>query len=197
MFSFSLVTPPALEPVTLLEAKAHARIDSTADDALVTNLIIAARQWAERTTGRAFITQTWKLAIDMLPIEKYWPDDAHSINLPRSPLQSVTSVQYYDDNDAATLWATSNYFVDTSREPGRLVLRSGSVWPSPTRVANSMIVTYVAGYGSDASSVPEPIKTAIRELVGHLYEHRGDETAPPCFAAQALLNPYRVRFTGL
>ena len=197
MFSFSLATPPALEPVTLAEAKAHARIDTTTDDALISNLIIAARQWAERYTGRAFITQTWTLAIDMLLSGKQWPDDANAINLPRAPLQSVTTVQYYDDSDAATLWATSNYFVDTSREPGRLVLRSGSTWPSPTRVAYSLIITYVAGYGPDGSSVPEPIKAAIRELVGHFYEHRGDEDAPPCFAAQALLNPYRVRFTGI
>jgi uncharacterized phiE125 gp8 family phage protein len=197
MFSFSLSTPPSVEPVTLLDVKAHARIDTSADDALLAKLITSARQWAERYTGRAFITQTWKLAIDMLVPENRWPDEAGAINLPRAPLQSVTSVHFYDDADAQALWASGNYFVDTSREPGRLVLRVGSTWPHPTRCANGMIITYVAGYGNDASTVPEPIKTAIYELVAHFYEHRGDETSPPCFAAQALLNPYRVRYTGL
>lgn len=200
MYASTLVTPPAVEPVTLAEAKAHMRVDATDDDALISSLIVAARQWAERFTNRAFITQTWKLALDPMPVEDIFQNfgAARAISLPRAPLQSVETVQYYADDDTATVWPSANYFVDTMREPGRLVLRSNAVWPSPTRRANALIATYTAGYGDDATSVPEPIRAAILELVAHWYERRGDETAPSSnFAAQALLAPYRLRLTGI
>ncbi|MDR3450740.1 MAG: head-tail connector protein [Alphaproteobacteria bacterium] len=216
MTSFSLVMPPSVEPVLLADAKQQARIDTSADDALVTALITAARQWAEKYTGRAFITQTWQLTLDLWPgaSEHYWDgmrqgpvtalDQVNYISLPKAPLQSVTSVNYYDNADNATLWNAGNYFVDSVREPGRLALRLGAVWPVPSRLSNGIVITYVAGYGNDGTSVPEPIKTAIRQLVAHWYEYRGeaavtratDATMAP-MVIQALLDPYRIRFSGV
>ncbi len=193
MFSFTLVTPPAAEPVALAEAKAHARVDTSTDDALITNLITSARLWAEKYTGRAFMTQTWKLSIDELPL---CLNASNAINLPRSPLQSITSVGVFADDDDSETWDADNYFTDTSREPGRLVLRLGASWPCPTRPANGVEITYVAGYGG-SESVPEPIKCAIKELVAYWYAHRGDEDVSPILAARALLDPYRVRYAGL
>lgn len=188
MLSFSLVSPPETEPVSLAEAKAHARIDTDADDALIAALIVAARQWAEHATGRAFITQTWQLSLDA--------PEGREIFLPRAPLQRVSSLQFFDDADTAHAWPNESTFVDTSHEPGRLVLRSGAVWPSPRRAANGLKITYVGGYGDDAASVPQPIRLALMELVTAWYQHRGDETKAPTAAAQALLAPYRVRWKG-
>jgi uncharacterized phiE125 gp8 family phage protein len=219
MTSFTLITPPAAEPVTLADTKQHARIDTTADDTLVTNLITGARQWAESYTNRAFINQTWQMALDFWPaaMEEWWDgmrdgpitglDRVGYISLPRPPLISVTSVEYFDNTDTGTVWDSSNYFVDTVRQPGRLALRLGAIWPVPTRITNGIVITYVAGYDSDGTSVPEPIKTAIRQLVTHWYEHRGEATLNAggrgmtgAFNAvnvpmviQALLDPYRVR----
>lgn len=202
MLSFSLITPPAAEPVTLAEAKLHARIDTNAEDALVGSLIIAARQWAEQYTGRAFITQTWQLALDYVP-------SVGSLSLPRAPLQSIESVMSYDNADNAILCDAKNYFADTVKEPGRVVLRAGSAWPFPLRPANGIVVTYIAGYGDDGENVPAPIKTAILQLVAHWFEHRGDAatsthsgiTITPATAVplviQSLLNPCRVRYAGV
>src|SRR5262249_28268376 len=119
MTAFQIVTPPSVEPVLLADAKAQARVDTTADDTLIGYLIIAARQWAEKYTGRAFITQTWQLALDLMPAmeEMWWDgmrqgpvtglDEISAIVLPRPPLQSVTSVQYFDNSDNATTWPSS------------------------------------------------------------------------------------------
>lgn len=142
MTAFTLLTPPAVEPVSLSDAKAQARIESTADDSLVTALITAARQWAEQYTARAFITQTWRLWLDAAPYSQEWWDglcdgpvtgfgEAGYVDLARPPLIAVTSVQVFDDSDTGTVWAASNYFVDNIRVPGRLALRSGATWPSP------------------------------------------------------------------
>jgi hypothetical protein len=219
MTAFQLTVPPAAEPVALADVKLQARIDTTADDTLVTNLITGARQWVERYTGRALITQTWQMALDLWPgaVEQWWDgvregpvtglDSVSFIGLPRPPLISVTSVQYFDNTDTATVWASSNYFVDTVREPGRLALRLGATWPVPSRLTNGIVITYVAGYGNDGTNVPEPIKTAIRQLVAHWYEHRGEAAAATgsrgmasAFNAvnvpiviQALLDSYRIR----
>jgi len=56
---------PALEPVSLTEAKLHLRIDTTAEDVLISSLIKAARQYCENYQRRAYITQTWELWLDV------------------------------------------------------------------------------------------------------------------------------------
>jgi Phage gp6-like head-tail connector protein len=77
-----LVTPPAVEPVTLVDAKLHARIEFPDDDALVTSLITAARRYCETAIRAALVTQTWKLMLDSFPsaggyynraIREIWP----------------------------------------------------------------------------------------------------------------------------
>jgi len=62
-----LVTPPALEPIGLADAKTHLRVDVEDDDALICALISAARDYVERFCRRALLTQTWLLALDHFP----------------------------------------------------------------------------------------------------------------------------------
>lgn len=204
-----LVTPPALEPVTLAEAKDHLRVDDSNSDALISELITAARLAAEKTTRRVLITQTWRLALDRFPGRPlpWWDgvregadiqETSAEIEIPLPPLQSVTSLVTLDKNDAQTTFAASNYIVDTNREPGRIVLRSGKTWPAALRVADAIRITYVAGYGSDPGDVPAGIRQAILMLIGHLFENRSavePETSGVVFplGVSALLNPYVIR----
>jgi hypothetical protein len=50
--------------VTLAEAKLFARVDGSDEDSLIGALIAAARLHVESVTGRALITQTWRLVVD-------------------------------------------------------------------------------------------------------------------------------------
>lgn len=162
-----LITPPTVEPITLAEAKAQCRVESsvTEEDALITGYIAAARRWCERLGWQSCMTQTLELWLDN------WPA-ADRLTLPRPPLQSVTSITYYDDDDAATVLASSAYYVDTVSVPGRVVLRNDASWPSATlRVANGIAVRFVAGW-SMPSQVPETTRQAIQLIVGHWYENR-------------------------
>jgi hypothetical protein len=188
------------------------RVEITTDDTLIGNYIMAARQWAEAYTGRAFVTQTWRLWCDEWPgRDEPWWDGMRDgsvnalhvsrfIELPKSPLQSVSLVQTHDDSDVATTWAATNYFVDAGSEPGRIVLRNGAIWPVPTRAANGIKIDFVAGYGA-ASAVPEAIKTAIRQIVSHWYENRGEsgpeQSHDVPFVIRALLDPYRLTRIGM
>ena len=68
-YAARLLTAPALEPVTLAEAKRHANVVASDDDTLITALIVAARELVEQDTSRALINQTWELELD-----DWWTD---------------------------------------------------------------------------------------------------------------------------
>mgnify|MGYP000365478232 CR=1 FL=1 len=82
--ALTISSEPAVEPISLAEAKAHLRVDTSADDSLITSLIVAARKYFEERTRRSLITQSWKLTLDDFPTE---------FTLTRPPIQSVTSVK--------------------------------------------------------------------------------------------------------
>lgn len=179
-----LITPPAVEPVTLDEAKAHLKVDTAYDDALITALIAAARARAEWHTGRAFVTQSWVLWLDG------WPA-GNCVEIPLPPLQAVTSLTTYALDDAATVLDASLFQVDIASSPARVTLKSPAAIAN-TRKLNAIAIAFDAGYGDAASDVPQAIRTAILEMIAELYTNRGDiESAPPAIA-QAMLAPYRV-----
>lgn len=163
-FRVKLITAPASEPLTLVEAKLHLRVDVADDDTLIAALITAARQYCEGVLWRALMPQTWELYLDEWPCEE--------IELPKPPLQSVTSVKYTNSIGATTTMDAGDYTVDTASEPGRVVLNYGELWPTVTlATANPIAIRYVCGY-ADAAHVPETVKAAMKLLIGHLYENR-------------------------
>lgn len=190
-----LITPPIEEPITLLEAKSHLRIDIDDDDALITALIKAAREHAEMITRRSFITQTWELSLDN------WPYGDELV-LPLPPLQTVLSVKYIDSAGIEHLFETDKYIIDASSEPGRIVLKSGYAWPSEIlQTANAIHIQFIAGYGSTAevpqAEVPQTVKQAMLLMIGWWYEQREAAIIQNIarevpMAVEALLWPYRI-----
>lgn len=181
-----LTTPPATEPVTPTEAKAHLRITHADDDTYIATLIKSARQAIERRTGIGLITQAWSLFLDD------WPDTSE-IRLPISPILDVTDIKVWSDADVAAVIDPSHYYEDKASTPPRIVLRGSRSWVRPGRVANGIEVLLSVGYGAASTSVPEPLRQAILQLVAHWFATRGDEAAQgePLTIAQ-LIAPYRV-----
>ncbi|HEY4941639.1 MAG TPA: head-tail connector protein [Rhizomicrobium sp.] len=179
--SLQLTTPPSLEPVTLAEAKAHLKIDTSDDDALIATLIAAARARAEWHTGRALITQGWTLWLDT------W---RQVISIPLPPLQTVASVTTYARDDSAHVLDAATYLVDAAAN--RLALKQSCAPPTDLRRLNAVAIAFTAGYGSAAADVPAPLREAVLELVAFLYENRGDAPAELPQGCLALLAPYRV-----
>jgi hypothetical protein len=184
-----LTVPPATEPVSLSEVKAQLVIDGTADDALLTGFIAEARQEIEDVTGLALITQTWRLSLDHWPHgQGDWWDGVRQgaiadiyangapawVQMPRYPLASIVSVTAFDEAGNGTVITVPDVFdVDTYQQPGRMALKRGQTWPIALRTINAIQIDYTAGYGN-AAAVPGPIKRAIRNMVAHMYSHRGD-----------------------
>lgn len=180
-----LITPPAVEPVSLAEAKAHLRVVSADEDQLIAALIDSARRIAEARSGLLFIQQTWKAYLDD------WPPGG-VIDLPLAPVSSVADVAVLGEDDIAAIIDPAHYFADTASRPARLVLRGSRAWARPGRVANGIAITLNVGFGAAATAVPAPLRQAMLVLIAHWFEHRGNADPPPLpLTVDSLLAPYR------
>ena len=185
-----LTAGPAVEPVTLAEAKAHLRVDGTAEDTLIASLIVTSRLHAEAAAGLALITQSWSTFLDA------WPPGPH-LKLPLRPVQGIDAVRLYNEAGAATIVPPETYLLDSASAPSRLVRQGALAWPTPGRIANGIEIAFTAGYGDAAADVPAPIRQAILLLVAHWYEHRsplevGAQAQPIPGMVSDLLGPYRT-----
>lgn len=143
-----LITAPTFEPLSLAEAKLHLRVDGTDEDALIGDLIKAAREECEQETGRALVRQTWEATFDAF-------DSA--LRLTRAPFLAVVSLNYVDTNQATQALAANAYAIDSSSCPTWLKPAYGTEWPDTLDAMNSVIVRYRAGYldtGSGVGGVP-------------------------------------------
>lgn len=184
--ALNLITAPALEPVTLQEAKDHLRVTGNDEDALISELIIAARQQAETFTRRALLTQTWELYLDCFNGD---------IELPNPPLQSVESIKYIDLDGVEQTLAATEYKTYAWNEPGVIAPAYGKAWPSTRAEKGAVTVRYIAGWQT-AADVPAPIKSAILLMIGHLYENREDSSPLTIHqiprGAEYLMWPYKI-----
>ena len=67
MNTLKIITSAAVEPLTLEEVKLHLKVETDADDNLITSLITAARETAEVFTGRAIASQVLEYILDCFP----------------------------------------------------------------------------------------------------------------------------------
>jgi uncharacterized phiE125 gp8 family phage protein len=156
-----LLTPPIVEPLTLLDVRQQIGIvdsDDTSRDEVLSQRIISARRWAEEHMHRAIITQTWGCYLDQFPCDR-----GGEIQLV-ADLQSVSSITYVDTSGAVQTLASDQYYVDTVAH--RVCPAYGVTWPSARCQPNAIVITYVCGYGL-AGAVPEEIKDALKFIVGH------------------------------
>ncbi len=175
-----LTTPPSVEPLTLAEIKTHLRITHSDDDIFLSTLISSARRMVEQRYDLAVTQQNWSVFQDQ------WPEDG-IFHLPLYPVQSVTDLKTYGDDDGAATVDPTLYYLDAVSRPCRLVLRRGRNVQAPGRRVNGIEIKLVAGF----TSVPQTIKQALLIIMADWYANRGD-IDPGAFplAAKLLLAPY-------
>ena len=206
-FVLERVTNPEIEPVSLTEMKLHLGEfdDITTRDDEVSNVIAAAREWAEDFTGRALIDQTWRLtfgdtsAVDVVssPSCACAPSEergAH-VYLRKSPAISIVSFVSVDADGAETAVDAANYELrEADSKWPRVVGLNGASWGS-----GLYRIVFRAGYANrdvspaeGAEEVPERFKRAIR-LYGEALLDRDERMMQVLIdTATGLLKPERV-----
>ncbi len=178
------VAGPAVEPVTLADAKAHLRLDGPDEDDLVAGLVRAARASVEAATRLRLVDQTWRVILDSWPADRIVP-------LPLAPVRSVAALTVAAATGPAAAFAPALLRLDASLDPPRL--QAGPGVPDPGIAAAGIAIDLVCGFGPAGSDVPEALRLAIRLLVARWFAARGDgkggAAMPPDVAA--LLAPHR------
>ncbi len=155
--------PPAAEPITLAEVKAHLRLDASDEDTLLAGLMRAAREYLEGQMGLALIARTFRLYLDD------WPA-ARVIQIARGPVQTIETVTVYDASGMPVEVDATGYVLDGMARPARLVLPSR---PGTERALNGIEIDFTAGFGESGAEVPDTLKRALLLHVAAMYELRG------------------------
>ena len=180
------VTAPTTAAVTRSQAKKQCEVaESITDhDEDFDVWIEAATKYVENATGRQLMVATYDYTYDQFPCGN------DPILLPHSPLSSVTSVKYTDTDGNEQTWASSNYIVVTSQEPGEIHLAYQINWPAIRYIAESVTVRAVVGYATQ-QAVPHLLRSAVLMICKHYWEDRGGAVGD-IPAVDAIVNQYRV-----
>ena len=192
--------PASLADVMLQEVCDHLRQIAALDESpsiapadlahieALTESAVAMLDGPQSKTRRALLSQTWTLCLDSFLTE---------IPLRLPPVQSIVSVKYRDTAGYLQTLGASKYKLSGARSWDPIVAPAyGETWPAIRGDKGSVIVEFIAGYGSGLGDVPPELRQAIRMLVAHWYAEReavGFATphALPLGVAD-LIQPFRV-----
>jgi uncharacterized phiE125 gp8 family phage protein len=179
----TVVVAPAVEPVTLAEAKIQCRVDDddTSFDDDLNHLVKAARVHAEYYCGVYFATQTVRAQCDSF---------IDMARLPMAPVQSVSSIAYIDTaGDPQTVAAETFSLRQDAFEPA-IRIKRGQTWPAIEIGSRITLEAVVGGVPDD------DVRHAMKMLVAHWFVTReaviiGTITANVPISVDALLANHR------
>lgn len=161
----------------LADLKAHLRVTSDSEDALIASLRNAAISHVERITSYSLAPADYRLTLQEFPAY---------FDLPMRPVIDVAEVAYHDADGTAALYA------DYRLVGGLAYPAIDGEWPTAT---GGVEVTFTAGL-ADPNEAPDLI-AAVMLLVGHWYLNReavnvgGTVTEMP-LAVRSLTENYRL-----
>ncbi len=186
------LVPAGKEPMEITELRdEHIRVISDEKEAdYITGLIRVARDQAEADTRRPLINRTLKLSLDRFP---------RCIELPSSPLQSITAIRYLDTAAVQQTWpieewiATPPAYVGPHVNPPRTQIwpRHGFSFPSTLDQVDSVEVEFVAGYGLEGKDVPDGILHGMKQIGAEMYIQR-KESLQDVFQHPAVVGARRL-----
>lgn len=168
MYGLKILTPPTIYPVTLSEAKAHARIDADGDDSQFEELFIpSATAAVEGLTDRQLITAEYGMTLPGFVSRRLY--------LPKGQFQSIDSVTYYDQENSLQTLDPGLYVVDGTQEPAVLNILPSTSIPATYDRTDAVAIVFTCGYGDAAADVPQWAKLGILMHVTYQFENRGDD----------------------
>lgn len=164
-YQLAKTSNPTTLPVSLDDAKLHLNIESSEtffDDEL-TGIIWAARDFVERRTNLTLITTTYTAKWACFPKSE--------LAIPAYPVSAIDSVQYYDND--GDLQAVSSYQESLDSKPAYIQPAVDDDWPdTQSDRIDAVQVSFTAGYGATAATIPYQCVHIIKMLVGHWFKNR-------------------------
>lgn len=161
-------------PAALAEAKAFMRIDGSAEDPVVAELIESACAVCEAFVGQMLIVRG---VTERVAASGAWT------RLGRTPVASVTDVVLV--GGAVAIPGVGANAVDIDENGDGWVRHGGTYFTS----GQTLRVAYRAGLAIAWAEMPPALRHGVVRLAAHLYAHR-DADEPPA-AVAALWRPYR------
>ena len=189
MRSYKVITAALSNVLTTAEVKSHLKVDTTADDTLIDNLIVAATNSCQEYTNRFFLKTL---------ITQYGDNWSDVSELFKSPVQTTLfNVKYYDTAGVLQNLDTSKYTLDNVSQPARLVEAPNESWPDHIDGINAIEVNYYVGVDT-ASEVDNAIKQALLLTIVHWYQNReavivGRQVNEMPMSAKYLLDQYKIQ----
>lgn len=188
--ALTLISPPAVEPLSVAEAKDHLRVDHDDEDTYISSLILTSRLHIEAALSLTLIDQTWRWTFDA------WPKQGATITLPLRPVSSINRIEIFNEQDVGEEVPGEDYDLDGDQVPPRII-RNTAQWPRPKISNGGIAVVFESGFGAAPEAVPQPIRHALALLVAHWYEHRepieiGSKATAVPDTVSTLLQPYKV-----
>ena len=149
-----LITPPTAQPLHVADVRQHLKQDISDDDNLISLYLGAAVEFAQMQTQRQLVAARYQYILDGfpgpslmgVPIGEAFGMPAHAVQLPRTPLIQLVSIQYIAMDGTIQTMPTADYTIDTSCEPPRITPVFGKIWPIPLPQIGSVRITFDAGY---------------------------------------------------
>lgn len=159
--SVTVTAATSAEPLTLAEAKKQLEIatDDAAHDVHMAALIEMVREIVEDDTG---VILNSRSVVEKFP---YFPD---CFELRHRPVNSITSITYYDSANASQTFSSGEYSTDLAR--GIVHYDYDATIPATYDRWDAVTVTYSAGYTQ--TTCPEKFKQMMKLLVGYYFERR-------------------------
>ena len=151
--------------------------DVTSEDAHLELLVGAATAKAETLLRKKLVTQT------LTHVRDTW--GGARIPLLWGPVQSITTVKYYDADAVLQTVDGAQYTLRNKTWPQTVELHPDYEWPDLRPYVQSRVeIEYVTGY----TTVPADVKMALLLMIGHWYSHREDVQTGPGLVSIPLPN---------
>ena len=163
---------PLQPPLILRDVKDQLRVDIDDEDAHITSLIETATSEAQSRNAIQIIDSTYTLELD------WFPGDSMPIRFDINPVDSITKIEYIDENGDAQTWANNLYELKKGRK-AELRPINGETYPSTDEAYNVVTITFIAGFGLSPKDVPSGLRNALMMMVAHYFDFRHHVSVKP------------------
>ena len=177
----------ATDVLSVADAKTFLRVDSSDEDALISDLISVAVESVQKYTGHVFsYNETMELNLQRF----------EAVNLPLTPIVTINSISYRDVSNVQQTLNASSYWIEPLASTSN-VLRFKGTTPSVYEYSSHPITVSVEIGYEETESIPPMMIHAVRLLVSQYYDQRENFIVGTSVSTElpnglkSLLSPFR------